>query len=364
MFYKNFSLKVVQIALVYGILYSGYKSNFIEVVISLNYKIDLGGWNGIFAVPNDVVDRYIKIASGGAVKVLLYFLRHSGNTEDTQQVSNALSISKEDVCDALTFWEQVGLIVKNNDTYTPSPERKAMPVTAKTEQTSVDEMTEEQVRFTATKTAALRSPHFSPLQIADTVKGNDEINFLFKTCEGLYGRPLKHTEQNALVTIIDDIGLPAEVTLMLVDYCFSVDKATPAYMRNMAVEWVENGVTTLSSAEDYISRLQSKYGAESTVKAVFGLDRALSQKEKEFALVWVSEWGFNSEIIRLAYDINVNAKGKFTFPYINKILENWYSKGLFTKDQILEDQQNRANNEVVSSFDTKEIDKIILDDYM
>lgn len=335
------------------------------MVITLNYKIDLGGWNGIFAVPNDVVDRYIKIASGGAVKVLLYFLRHSGNMQDTEQVSKDLSISNEDVCDALVFWEQVGLIIRDNDTYIPSPERKTMPVVTKTEPASEAEITDEQARFTATKTAALRSPHFSPLQIADTVKGNDEINFLFKTCEGLYGRPLKHTEQNALVTIIDDIGLPAEVTLMLVDYCFSVDKATPAYMRNMAVEWVENEVTTLSAAENYISRLQSKYGAENTVKSVFGLDRALSQKEKEFAIVWVNNWGFNSEIIRLAYDINVNAKGKFTFPYINKILENWHSKGLSTKDQILADQQNRSdNNEIKSSFDTAEIDKIILDDYM
>ena len=335
------------------------------MVITLNYKIDLGGWNGIFAVPNDVVDRYIKIASGGAVKVLLYFLRHSGNMQDTEQVSKDLSISNEDVCDALVFWEQVGLIIRDNDTYIPSPERKTMPVVIKTAQASEAEITDEQARFTATKTAALRSPHFSPLQIADTVKGNDEINFLFKTCEGLYGRPLKHTEQNALVTIIDDIGLPAEVTLMLVDYCFSVDKATPAYMRNMAVEWVENEVTTLSAAENYISRLQSKYGAENTVKSVFGLDRALSQKEKEFAIVWVNNWGFNSEIIRLAYDINVNAKGKFTFPYINKILENWHSKGLSTKDQILADQQNRSdNNEIKSSFDTAEIDKIILDDYM
>ena len=333
------------------------------MVITLNYKIDLGGWNSIFAIPTDVVDRYIKIASGSAVKVLLFFLRHSGSIQDTKQVSEMLSISTEDVCDALTFWEQVGLIVKNDDTYTPSMERKSE--ISVVENNPVAEITDDQARFTAVKTAALRSPHFSPIQIADAVKGNDQISFLFKTCEGLYGRPLKHTEQNALVTIIDDIGLPAEVTLMLVDYCFSVDKATPAYMRNMAVEWVENGVTTLSSAEEYISRLQSKFGAESIIKTVFGLNRALSQKEKEFATLWVNEWGFNAEIIRLAYDINVNAKGKFTFPYISKILENWQLKGLYTKDQILEEQQNRvSSNEAVSSFDTKEIDNIILDDYM
>ena len=334
------------------------------MVIILNYKIDLGGWNGIFAVPTDVVDRYIKIASGGAVKVLLYFLRHSGNTKDTEQVSLALSMSEEDVCDALAFWEQVGLVVKRDDVYIPSTHSytEAAEVGNASFETGISE---EQARFTAVKTAALRSPHFSPAQIADTVKGNDQISFLFRTCEKLYGRPLKHTEQNALVTIIDDIGLPAEVTLMLVDYCFSVNRTTPAYMRNMAIEWVENGVTTLPGAEEYITKLQSKYGAEGIIKSVFGINRALSQKEQEFADLWINKWGFNAEIIRIAYDINVNAKGKFTFPYINKILESWHIKGLYTKDQILEERQNRISGSgAVSSFDTSEIDNLILDDYM
>ena len=44
----------------------------------MNYNINLGGWNSIFAVPSDVVDKYIKIASGSNIKVLLYFLRHCG----------------------------------------------------------------------------------------------------------------------------------------------------------------------------------------------------------------------------------------------------------------------------------------------
>ena len=29
----------------------------------MNYNINLGGWNSIFAVPSDVVDKYKKIAS-------------------------------------------------------------------------------------------------------------------------------------------------------------------------------------------------------------------------------------------------------------------------------------------------------------
>ena len=330
----------------------------------MNYKIDLGGWNGIFAVPTDVVDKYMRIASGASIKTLLYLLRYSGSVIDSAQVAQAISISEEDVRDAFIFWEQVGLLANNEDIYIPSS--PAVPVPAAPEKTYEAEITDEQARFTAVKTAALRSPHFSPVQIADTVKGNDEINFLFKTCEGLYGRPLKHTEQNALVTITDEIGLPSEVTLMLVSYCFSIDRPTPAFMKNMAVEWMENDITTLLAAEEYINGLQEKFGAESIIRSVFGINnRALTQKEKDFAVLWVKEWGFNAEIIRMAYDINVNAKGKFTFPYISKILETWHQKGLHTVDAIRADQENRqTGNNVVSSFDTKEIDNIILDDYM
>ena len=121
-----------------------------------------------------------------------------------------------------------------------------------------------------------------------------------------------------------------------------------------------------TARDDRLMECKEKFGAESIIRSVFGINnRALTQKEKDFAVLWVKEWGFNAEIIRMAYDINVNAKGKFTFPYISKILETWHQKGLHTVDAIRADQENRqTGNNVVSSFDTKEIDNIILDDYM
>ena len=37
-------------------------------------RIDLGSWGSVFAVPCDVVDRYLKLASGNALKVLLILI--------------------------------------------------------------------------------------------------------------------------------------------------------------------------------------------------------------------------------------------------------------------------------------------------
>ena len=44
----------------------------------MSIKINLGAWNSIFAIPTDVVDKHLKLASGISLKVLLYILRHSG----------------------------------------------------------------------------------------------------------------------------------------------------------------------------------------------------------------------------------------------------------------------------------------------
>ena len=333
----------------------------------MNYKLNLGCWGSVFAVPSDVVDKYIKIAGGSSIKVLLFFLRHSGEQVTDEIIANALSMNCEDVNDSLSFWKQVGLLDEVDGSFAPasislSLQKETVPQVEIP--VSAVGVTKEQADFAAIKAAALRSPEFTPAQIAGTVKSDEKVDFLFKTCETLYGRPLKHTEQNALITITEHIGLPTEVTLMLVDYCFSINKASPAFLKESAMNWMENGITDLASAEKHISMLQSRYSAENSVKSIFDINRALSQKEKDFIDLWFNVWGFSSDMVKLAYDINVNSKGKFSFPYINKILENWHIKGIKTEEQVTEERNTRSSAvESNSSFDADKLDELLLDEY-
>ncbi|MCH5323916.1 MAG: DnaD domain protein [Eubacterium sp.] len=332
----------------------------------MGYKINLGSWGSVFAVPSDVVDKYIKIAGGSSVKVLLYFLRHSGRELDAAEIAQALYMKEEDVSDAFIFWEQQGLLKNSGGEYLPAADNSKPD--AVYEQATFLPLSEskesdlQKAQLAVTRAAALRSPEFSPSQIADTVKADDKLNYLFKVCEKLYGRPLKHAEQNALVTITEHIGLPAEVALMLVDYCFLIGKTSPAYMKTAAMDWVEKEVTTLSEAEEYVSKLQTQHNAENTVKSLFGLDRAMSQKEKDFSALWINEWGFSPDVIKAAYDININAKGKCSFPYISKVLENWYEKGISTVEQVNEERKNGKTSKN-SSLDVSAVYQSVLDDY-
>ena len=150
----------------------------------MNYNINLGGWNSIFAVPSDVVDKYIKIASGSNIKVLLYFLRHCGELLNDEIIATALSMNEEDVKDALSFWVQVGLLTMSDGVYSPMqavpeaarPQEKEPVVSGVSASVTVPSgVTAKDAEFAAVKAAALRSPEFSPAEIADTIKSDDKI---------------------------------------------------------------------------------------------------------------------------------------------------------------------------------------------
>ena len=221
----------------------------------MNYKINLGVWNGIFCVPCAVVDKYIKLAGESELKILLYLLRHGGESFSCERISEEIFLSPERVEEGINFWKQRGLFEadKAGDLI---PVREKEEAGVKTYAQTDIIKAEEEHKSIVKKIELTRTPDFPPVEIAKTVRGSDKADYLFKHCEALYGRPLKYNEQNTLMIILEDACLPVEAALILVDYCFSISKNKPAYMRSTALEWVEAGVTTIESAEKRVEELK------------------------------------------------------------------------------------------------------------
>ena len=77
----------------------------------MEYSLNAGEWNKVFAVPSSVVDNYIKLASGNSLKLLLYLLRHGGETITEQRLKNDLGFDEfSELEDAALFWVQRGII--------------------------------------------------------------------------------------------------------------------------------------------------------------------------------------------------------------------------------------------------------------
>ena len=319
----------------------------------MDYTLNLGSWSSIFAVPTALVDNYIKTASAENIKILLYLLRNTEQELSTTVISAALGISEETVDDGIVFWCQRNILSLSNNKLKPSETAQNLDVKGRYADEKSDRIN---------KINTLRSPQFMPKEIAQTVKSSKEADYLFKRCEELFGRTLKHNEQNTLTIILEDICLPVSVALLLVEYCFSIGKATPSNLREMALDWSERQITTIEAAENHLFELKSYNKDEKRFKKMFGISSAFSKKQREFINTWITTYGFSDEMINEAFEATLNGAGKLSFPYMNKVLENWFEKGIKSPEAIIEKKQNQQENKE-SSFDISEIEKYLASKY-
>ena len=121
----------------------------------------------------------------------------------------------------------------------------------------------------------------------------------------------------------DDIGL---FRLKNAIDCLSI--ANIRFIETLASDWVSKGVESLTDAEDQIRQMTLSAQAWNVVCSAFGLERRKpSKKERELSLKWVNEWKISKEMLAEAYDVCIDAKNKYSFAYIAKIIENWYLNG-------------------------------------
>lgn len=308
----------------------------------MGYRINPGLWNGVFALPNEIVDSYIKLASGSQLKILLCLIRYSGSDLSVGQLSELTGIDNiYDIEDGLLFWENLNVISKNGAPLSPvTPSLKAVAVNEEA----------------AAARAHLKAETvFPPREIASAIKGDKAVKHLFEVFEELAGRPTKHAERNTLMILIDEINLPCEVAVMLVRYCFSIDKTSPSYMKSVALDWYENGIDTLGKAEERIKYLSDKLHFENKLKKKFGMTSAFSAKQKQIIEEW-SRLGLSDELIDAAYDATLNGAGKLSFPYMDKILQKWHSEGITDPTMLQNKKKSEASSEE-SSFDISDIEQ-------
>lgn len=322
------------------------------------YNINLGIWGKIFAVPSSVAES-LKLINGDHLKVLLYILNNAGTVIDAEEIAEMTGVGVGTVSDALIFWENMEVIACDETEIKPLG-RRAEPIQA---EQAVSSNTVS--RNDAVIRAKLNSDtQFPPKEIAAAVNGDESFKYLCQVFEKLAGRPTKHSERNLLMVITEEIGLKPEVAVMLIEYCFSVDKATPAYMKSVAGDWHECGIDNIVKADERIQQLKMRNTLESKLRVKFAMQSAFSAKQKEYIAEW-AELNIPDELIDEAYDKTLNGTGKLNFGYMDKILRSWLEKGYSTVEQTKEDKS--ANNSSAisggSSFDIATLEQSAFERY-
>ena len=319
----------------------------------MSVKINLGAWSSVFAVPSPVVDEHLKIASHNQLKVLLFLLRNNNKNFTYKNLADVLRIHEEDIKDCVSFWIDRGVLAEVSGELVP--DSKAAPLSGSKQQTTE--------AVTKPRVVVSRPGKPDTVTAAQRVASDKDLRHVLAEVESALGKPLSSGNIAALVMLYDTCGLPAEVIVMLVNYCVSVGKANMRAIETIGVRWADDGINSVESAENKIRQSRQAGMNWSRVSSVFGIQNVGSPtaKQLEFAGRWISEWHFSDEMLREAYEICVNTRGEMKLGYINGILSKWYKSGIFNisdirKKDIKKTEKPRKKSD--ASYNIEELMKI------
>lgn len=300
----------------------------------MEYKIDFGRWNSVFAVPCDIVDNYIVKLSGDDAKVLLYMLKNAGESADLNVIASCIGATAKSVEESLRKLCGLGLI--SESAVGESKNLKLNP-------------TNQSIK----KLHEIKYNRPSAADIARRVETSKELYFMMQEAQVVLGRPLSSSDSAVLITLHDNDGLPPDVILMLLQYSVSVGKTNMRYISKIGVSWAESGIDNIQKAEKKIEELNSKNLAWRNFEGIIGIDhRAPTETESEAVSRWINDWNFDENMIKEAYDRCVNMNGKYVLRYMDSIIKRWHSQGILRIEQAIMEKQKRGRKKYESKSDS------------
>lgn len=300
----------------------------------VEYKIDFGRWNSVFAVPCDIVDRYIGKLSGDDAKVLLYMLKNAGKSVDLNVLASCVGATAGSAEKSLCRLCGLGLISE---------------IAAGESKNHKPDLASQSIK----KPHEIKYNRPSAADIARRVETSKELYFMMQEAQVILGRPLSSSDSAVLITLHDNDGLPPDVILMLLQYSVSVGKTNMRYISKIGISWAESGIDNIQKAEKKIEELNSKNLAWRNFEGIIGIEhRAPTETESEAVSRWINDWKFDESMIKEAYDRCVNMNGKYVLRYMDSIIKRWHSQGIFKIEQAIMENQKRGKKKYAPKPDT------------
>lgn len=285
-------------------------------------------------LPKAVADRFLPIATGAQIKVILCLFRFENVAMSIEEISKQCNLAQNDVSDAIDFWVKSGLLIKRGSSLVLSGAVTEQPQTL---------------------------PRYNPETILEHKNADSEFSFLVDEIQRTLGKTLNHSDMSVVTAMYDYLGFSVELVLQIISYCMSNGKTNFRYIEKIAVDWHDRGIDTFEKAEKLIKTLETRARTENAVSVYFGIDnRALSKKEREYIENWTETLGMSLEMIKEAFEVCIDKKSKLSFAYINGILADWFKKGYKYVSDITDAKDDKKPLGSVKSYNTDEVELEII----
>lgn len=254
-----------------------------------------------FSVPVKVADEHLQ-APPTALRLILFLLRNKNASYTKEDIMNAVAATEQEIDDAFAYWCKAGILFRTANRY----------------------------MFERPKIAASEIMKYTPAQIAERVKKDGGLRFLYGMAEKLFAKTVSDTDASLILSLVEWNGIETEAVALLLQYAADMGMSL-SRVQKLGIEWMENGITTPEKAEAYIKTQKEKKELLNRIARMLGIShRALTPGEKKAFTTWTEEYGFGLDMINLAYDRTVASTGNYSYAYMNTILKSWHESGFKT----------------------------------
>lgn len=283
-------------------------------------------------IPDIFFTDYLPVAQSEYVKVYFYvlFLANHNSEIKINDLSKTLGLDFPTVEEAIKYWENTGLLIKNPTGYS----------LANLQEIELNKLYSPKVTL-------------SP----ETIEKNAENKHRAKVIDLINTQFFSGTMSPTWYADIDlwfqKYGFDDQVMLGLFNYAFDKKALTRPYITAVADGWGKENIKTFTDLESYFTRRENVKTLNKEIAQKLNLSRNLTQYDEEYVQKWHDDYKYDMKIIEIALK-KASTKNNINFKYIDAILSDWHEKSLTTPDDVnnyLNASQNREKK-------TKQVKKI------
>ena len=277
------------------------------------------------SIPDIFFAEHLSETPGNYLKIYLYliFLSKYGKDVKLNDLSKKLNIPLKEINDGTKFLEEQGLIMKKTTGYVIIDLQEVTLHNLYTPNLSLSKEKIEQNAKNKSKAKAI-----------------EHINNMY--FQGIMGP----SWYNDIDLWFRKYGFDEQVMIALFDYCYKRSALHRNYVQTVAEAWASNKVKTWNDLDNYYSNQEALNKIKRSIAKKLGKYNGLTQYEQAYIENWVSNFGYDMDIIEIALK-RTTFKQNPTFEYINNIITNWHERGLKTPEQVnafLEQRKKQEKN--------------------
>ena len=263
-------------------------------------------------IPDIFFTEYLPETKSEFVKVYFYVLFLSKHNSEIKinDLSKTLGLDFPTVQDAIKYWEERGLFIKNPNGYSLA---------------NIQEI----------ELNKLYSPKVS--LSPETIEKNANNQARAKVVDSINSQFFSGTMSPTWYSDIDmwfqKYGFDDQVMLALFNYAYENRALHRNYVQTVAEGWSKENIKTFNDLDSYFEKREKVNILKKNIAQKLNLSRNLTAYDEEYILKWHETYKYGMNIIEIALK-KAATKNSISFEYIDKLLSDWHEKQLTTVDEV------------------------------